>query len=225
MIFFHPHKTVDTLVSFLPDNPVIVEAGSFDGNDTNKMAIKWPNGAIHAFEPVPEILLRLKTNTAKHSHISYHPYALSNSDKSALFYVSEKPTRPGVASQAGSLHQPKERLKVSPLIFPRTIMVNTIPLPEWAQQNNIGHIDLLWLDTQGHELAILQAAGSFLNNIRVVLAEVSFIESYEKQPLYADVVAWMTHHGFELIGCDFENQTKTFFGNALFVNKSYPARK
>jgi FkbM family methyltransferase len=188
------------------------------------MAIRWPNAAIHAFEPVPEILLRLKTNTAKHCHISYHPYALSDSNKPALFYVSEKPTRPGIASQAGSLHQPKERLKVSPLIFPRTLMVNTISLPEWAERNNINHIDLLWLDTQGHELTILQAATSFLKNIRVVLAEVSFIESYEKQPLYADVVDWMAQQGFELVGCDFENQTKTFFGNALFVNKAYSSQ-
>jgi len=55
--------------------------------------------------------------------------------------------------------------------------------------------------------------------VRVVLAEVSFIERYEGQPLYEDVVAWMTSHGFEYVGCDFADTTTTSFGNALFIKK------
>ena len=137
----------------------------------------------------------------------------------SLFYVSEKPTRPGTASQAGSLHAPKERLQHSPMIFPRTTTVQTITLEKWANENAIQLIDLLWLDTQGHELAILQSASNILKNIKVVLAEVSFIESYEDQPQYQDVVTWMASHGFEHVGRDFENVSKSFFGNALFVKK------
>lgn len=220
MIIFHPHKTINAIKQFLPTNPIIVEAGAFDGNDTNKMAQEWPNGTIHAFEPVPEIYERLLKNTAKHTNIVYHPYALSDKNDTELFYISERPTKPGIASQAGSLHAPKERLSKSPLIFPRTMMVNTITLPTWVEQNNITHIDLLWLDTQGHELAILQAAEQLLPHIRTILAEVSFIESYHNQPLYNDVIRWMSQHGFEHVGCDFADQTKTFFGNALFVNQS-----
>lgn len=221
MIIFHPHKTINAIEQFLPTNPIIVEAGAFDGNDTNKMAQRWPHGTIHAFEPVPEIYERLLRNTTKHTNIVYHPYALSDKNDTELFYISERPTKPGIASQAGSLHAPKERLTKSPLIFPRTMMVKTITLPTWAKQNNITHIDLLWLDTQGHELAILQAAEQFLPHIRVILAEVSFIESYHNQPLYNDVIQWMAQHGFEHIGCDFSDQNKTFFGNALFVNKAF----
>lgn len=220
MIIFHPHKTINAIEQFLPNNPIIVEAGAFDGNDTNKMAQRWPQGTIHAFEPVPEIYERLLKNTTKHNNIVYHPYALSNKNDTELFYISERPTKPGIASQAGSLHAPKERLTKSPLIFPRTMMVNTITLPTWAAHNNIIHIDLLWLDTQGHELAILQAAEQLLPHIRVILAEVSFIESYHNQPLYNDVIQWMTQHGFEHIGCDFADQTKTFFGNALFIRSA-----
>lgn len=136
-----------------------------------------------------------------------------------MFYVSERPTKPGVASQAGSLHKPKDRLSKSPLIFPRTAQVATITLDEWAHKNGVTAVDLLWLDTQGHELAILKAAPQMLAHIRVVLAEVSFIESYEGQPLYDDVVAWMAQHGFDYVGRDFADTTTTFFGNALFVKK------
>jgi len=219
MIIFKPHKTIEALQSFLPNNPVIVEAGAFDGNDTNKMALQWPNGIIHAFEPVPEIYQRLLNNTTQFSNICYHPFALSDHNGTAHFYISERPSKPGIASQAGSLHKPKERLSKSPLIFPRTTTVNTITLDSWANENGVSAIDLLWLDTQGHELAILQAAPQLIKNINVVLAEVSFIESYEGQPRYEDVVTWMADHGFEYVGRDFSDTTTTFFGNVLFVKQ------
>jgi len=219
MIIFNPHKTVHTLNQLLPADPVIVEAGAFDGNDTIKMALQWPNGTIHAFEPLPEIYARLHKNVSKINNIFCYPFALSAQNDTALFYVSERPTRPGVPSQAGSLHKPKLRLLKSPLVFPRTAIVTTITLDTWAEKNSITKIDLLWLDTQGHELVILHAAPHILSSISLILAEVSFIESYEGQPLYEDVVTWMEKHGFDYIGRDFIDTTTSFFGNALFVRR------
>lgn len=219
MIIFNPHKTLEVIKPFLSDNPVIVEAGAFDGHDTKKMVQQWPQGTIYAFEPVPEIYERLFKNTSMLSNVHQYPLALSDHTGVSKFYISEKPNKPGVASQAGSLHKPKERLKHSPLIFPRMAMVQTITLDQWADENGISAIDLLWLDTQGHELAILQAAPQMISHIKVVLAEVSFVESYEGQPLYEDVVAWMAEHNFEFVGRDFADTTNSFFGNALFVKR------
>jgi FkbM family methyltransferase len=217
MIIFNHHKVIDLLAQFLPSNPTIVEAGAFNGADTKKMALKWPQGKVYAFEPVPEIYERLLHNTDKLTNVYCYPYALNNKNNTELFYVSENPKNPGIASQAGSLHKPKKRLQASPLIFPRTITVDTITLPTWAKQNNINHIDLLWLDTQGHELIILQAAQSLLDNINLILAEVSFIESYDNQPALNELIAWMQHQGFDHIASDFESTTKNFFGNVLFA--------
>lgn len=219
MIIFNHNQTITILKQFLPTNPIIVEAGAFNGGDTKKMSATWPDGTIHAFEPVPEIYELLLKNTHEYQNIHYYPYALSNKNGTELFYVSEHPENPGVASQAGSLHKPKDRLTVSPLIFPRTITVPTIALHSWAAQHNIAHIDLLWLDTQGHELAILQAAQPLLDSIHVVLAEVSFIESYYDQPTLHDLISWMEQQGFKHVGSDFDNTTKNFFGNVLFVRQ------
>jgi FkbM family methyltransferase len=219
MIIFNSHKTIEIIKQFLPDNPIIIEAGAFDGHDTKKMALQWPQGTIHAFEPVSEIYERLLKNTSMLSNVHHYPVALSDHTGTAQFYVSEKPNKPGIASQAGSLHKPKERLSRSPIIFPRMTTVQTITLDQWADENGVSVIDLLWLDTQGHELAILQAAPKMIHNIKVVLAEVSFIESYEGQPLYEDVVAWMVAHGFDEVGRDFADTTQSFFGNALFMRE------
>jgi FkbM family methyltransferase len=219
MLIFNSHRTIEVLTQFLPDNPVIVEAGAYDGSDTQKMVARWPRCTIHAFEPLPEIYERLEKNTGHLSPVYRYPFALSDHNGTALFYVSEKPSHPGIASQAGSLHAPKDRLDHSPLIFPRTTEVATITLDTWANENAIECIDLLWLDTQGHELVILQAAPKMLQNIKVILAEVAFIDSYEAMPRYEEVVAWMTTHGFEHVGRDFADKTKSFFGNALFIKR------
>ncbi len=219
MLIFNHHQTIKTLQQFLPKNPIIVEVGAFDGLDTKKMTCAWPQSIIHAFEPVPEIYERLTANTHTFSNVRRYPYALSNKNGTELFYISENPKKPGLASQAGSLHQPKERLKASPLIFPRTTNVQTITLPTWAEQNKIDHIDLLWLDTQGHEFTILQAAQPLLQKIRVILTEVSFIESYYDQPSMQELITWMQQQGFTHVGSDFIDTTKNFFGNILFVRQ------
>src|SRR5205814_5013478 len=110
MLIFNSHKTIEILKQFLPDNPIILEVGAFNGSDTKRMVAQWPHCTIHAFEPLPEVFERLEKNTIHLPQVHRYPIALSNNDGTALFYVSEKPTNPGVASHAGSLHAPKERL-------------------------------------------------------------------------------------------------------------------
>jgi hypothetical protein len=59
--------------------------------------------------------------------------------------------------------------------------------------------DFLKLDTQGSELAILRGAKDALRRIGLVEVEVEFVEFYENQPLFGDVVQFMTNEGFELL--------------------------
>jgi FkbM family methyltransferase len=216
---FNPHEALKYIKNYLPDNPIVVEAGAFNGSDTLKIAALWPQATIHAFEPVPEIFQRLEANTQHLAQVNRYQMALSDHDGTALFYVSEKPGKPGVASQAGSLHKPKERLQLSPILFPRTIEVTTISLNSWIDQYHITRIDLLWLDMQGHELAVLQAAREKLDHVRVIYTEVGFVQAYEGQQTCDQVCAWLEAHGFVLVGQDFKNQHDWFFGNLLFVNK------
>lgn len=216
-IFFKTHQAFDYIKPYISSSPVIIEAGAFDGRDTQKLAALWPEGTIHAFEPVPDLFTRLQKNTAHLSNVQCYQLALSDYTGEALFYVSEKPDKQGVSSQAGSLHKPKERLTRSPIHFPRTIMVPTITLDAWAQQYQINKIDLLWLDMQGHELSVLKAAPYMLAIVQVIYTEVGFIEAYEGQPSYEVVKNWIELQGFDEIGRTFENQQTWFFGNILLV--------
>lgn len=202
---------------YLPHNPVIVEAGAFDGKDTCANATRWSSSTIHAFEPVPEIYALLATNTSHLSQIHTHNIALSSTAGTAQFHVSEKPSRPGKPFQAGSLHEPQERLNWSDARYTHTITIPTTTLDAWANEQGVLKIDMLWLDAQGHELEILKGATHLLPHVSVIYTEVHFIQAYKGQPLYKQLKAWLETNQFTQVAQDFEDESRWFFGNALFV--------
>lgn len=220
MITFKSNEALLHIQKYLPSNPIIIEAGAFDGTETKKMAALWPQGQVHSFEPVPELFARLKKNTQNLPNVHCYEIALSDSTGFATLYISEKPQKPGIPSQANSLLKPKERLKLSPIIFPKTIEVTTITVDDWAQKYNISHVDFLWLDMQGYELNVLKTAPKVLAQVRVIYIEVEFIEAYEGQYQYPEVKQWLEQQGFVMIGKDFDEASpQWFFGNALFIRK------
>lgn len=208
------------LSEYLPANPIIIEAGAFNGIDTKKMASFWPNSVIHAFEPVPEIFQQLVSETAGYPQIKKYPIALSNVTGVAKFYIAEHPKRPQAICQAGSLHKPKDRLKASPITYPRTISVNTVTLADWAKEQAITSVDFMWLDMQGHELSVLQASLEFIRKTSLIYIEVNFIDAYENQPSYQEINTWMESQGFVAIAQDFNDKPNRFFGNIVYQNKA-----
>ncbi len=216
MIIFKTPEVMSIAAQNLPSSPVIIEAGAYNGSDTLRMIQQWPNATIHAFEPIPELFEALKEKTANYPTISCYPYALSNQTGTAPFHVSERPEKPGIPSQAGSLLTPKERLNHSPLHFPKTISVPTITLDDWAKKYHIDRVDFLWLDMQGAELSVLKASEKIRTTVQLIFTEVSFIESYQGIPQEQEITGWLTAHGFELVGQDYKNHTDHFFGNRLF---------
>ncbi len=212
------HKQLfHTLKKQLPDKAVIVEAGSFTGKDTRQLAQAWPQGAIYAFEPDPRIFKLLENNTQQYQNI--HPFQLALSNKSGIssFWPSEHPKKPGVPSQAGSLLQPKERLKWSNIIFKDPISVTAVTLATWVKQRKIDHIDFLWLDLQGYELPVMQASKDLIKHISFIYTEVHFVEAYAGQAQYHELKSWLEVQGFTMIGKDFQYPSSWFFGNALFA--------
>lgn len=210
-------KLLPFIKNYLSDDPIILEAGAFNGTDTTLLSRYWPKGTVHAFEPVPEIFTLLTNNTSTLSNVIRHNVALSDVNGERTFYLSEKPSAPGKPFPAGSLHEPQDRLQWSPAVYNRTIIVPTITLDAWAHANGIDHIDFLWLDLQGHELSVLKAAPTMLATVSVIYVEVQFVHAYKDQPLYKEVRAWIEDHGFLQVAHDFVDQTSWFFGNVLFV--------
>lgn len=89
--------------------------------------------------------------------------------------------------------------------------------------------DFIKLDTQGTELPILQGGLSVLQSCSMVEVEVEFIEMYEGQNLFSDIMSFMLKQGFDLFHMNrVFSQRRGFsafakgqltFGDALFVRR------
>jgi 2-O-methyltransferase len=203
------------LEKLLPAQATIIEAGAFDGKDTKKLSALFPDAKIHAFEPVPEIFEELTQQTKSYTNIYRHQIALSNKIGNATFYIAENPKKPGKICQAGTIMIPKDRLQRSAIIYPKTITVPTTTLDQWAIENNIKKADFIWLDLQGHELAVLMAGLQMIKTANLIFLEVNFIEAYHGQPTPQEINHWLACQGFKPVARDFADENQWFFGTIL----------
>lgn len=192
------HRMLPSMAQFLPENPVILAAGSYDGEDALNMSQVWPKSTIHTFEPIPLLFLKTKAKTFNCKNITCYQMALSNQSGRAQLYISSDPEND--ISRSSSLLEPKEHLKLYPDVkFNKSIEVQTINLDEWSQLNNINHVDMMWLDMQGAELDALKGAPNLLKTVKVVFIKIALLETYKNVPHYAVVRSWLESKGFTMI--------------------------
>jgi 2-O-methyltransferase len=179
----------------LPKDPVIVEAGAHNGVDTFEMARKWPHGHIFAFEPIPSLHQAVRARIDGLSNAACYPLALSDRSGTAEFFVSG-----GGSDGSSSLLRPTGHLTSFPEVsFDETISVPVTTLDEWSAANGVKHVDFLWLDLQGGELAALRGAERLLRTVKLVYTEVLLAPLYDGAPLYPEVSSWMSERGFHVI--------------------------
>ncbi|MBA2307008.1 FkbM family methyltransferase [Candidatus Dependentiae bacterium] len=201
--------TKDLIKTFLPPNPVIVEAGAHKGRDTIKMAKTWPQGTIHSFEPVPELFVQLSQATALYPHITCYPYALSTNESEATLYVSS-----GASTAASSLLEPHTYRTERPEVHFTSIKVSTTTLDAWSHLYRVPHVDFLWLDMQGNELAALEGGQNLILDVSALVIEANLTERFRGAPSYDDILLWAHHHSFKPVLQDIPKHNKV---NILLV--------
>lgn len=205
-------ETLKLIKTIIPENSVIVEAGAHYGEDTKTMSELWPQGTIHAFEPLPNSFKRLIPWIEDCENVICYPYALSAKTGDSVFYVSTN------NDGASSLLAPTSIITGSIKFTPDPITVKCTTLDEWAKQNSIDHVDFMWLDMEGHELDTLKASSHIFSKTIAVYTEVNRRRFREGTPLYEEVRDWFYLMGFYEKWCDV---SAGWQGNVLYVRNGY----
>jgi FkbM family methyltransferase len=203
---------------------LIVDAGANRGDMTAQFAAEYPQARIVAVEPHPEVFARLRQRFADHARITCLNAALSDANQPTEFHVNQ--------------------LDVTSSIFPRfttgrryyssedglfhKIQVDTLTLDRLAAQENIPHIDLLKLDTQGAELLIFKGAASLLASqaIDVIYTEFFMIPHYQGAPVLHDLWGFLAQFGYSLYDLfkgPYGRNGQLRFGDAIFVSPRFRA--
>lgn len=192
---------------FLPQSPVILEAGGDTGEDTVRMKTAWPNATMHVFEPLPWSFETIVKKTKHLPNINCHQYALTDFSGETNFHV-DIPNN-GSSSIGAPLSFNRGEFDPTP------IKVSCITLDEWAEQNNVNHIDFMWLDMESHELYALKKGIKVLDTVKVIFTEVAYEPVREGSCLYPDLKKFLEEHGF----IEVWKWQVARFGDALFIKK------
>jgi FkbM family methyltransferase len=206
----------DWIKKNIPKEGIIVEGGMADGSDTLFFSEHLTKGAVYAFEPLPAFFFQAAKQLMMRTNVKLFNKALSEKTQNYTLYVSDQN---GNTSCSSSILKPKDHLWFHPQVtFKQEVSVSGVNLDDWMKEQSISKIDLLWLDIQGAEPAVLRAAPQTLPKIRYIYTEVSLIETYETVLLYKDLKVWMTEQGFEVV---FEDLPWKDMGNVLFRNTKH----
>ena len=149
------------------DNPVILEIGACEGQDSLRFLQIFGSIKLTCFEPDPKNCHdhRSLINDQRCTLIEA---AISDKNGEITFHRSGGRNR----RASGSLRNPKEHLRMHPwCTFDENITVQGFMLDTWCEQNGIDHIDLIWADVNGAETSMIAGAQKIFSNTRYLYTE------------------------------------------------------
>jgi FkbM family methyltransferase len=154
------------------DDPVILDIGANEGAYSKLLLSINPQAKILAFEPNPETYARLRQNLA---HTSAETYVYGFSDKQESVELWDYSA--GVSTSHATLY--REVIEDIQNEESKHTTIELLKLDDFIEKNLhhdylTGGIDLLKIDTEGHELAVLKGAKELLKSQKVRTIQFEF---------------------------------------------------
>lgn len=198
---------------------VIYDVGAAYGTWTIMARACCPDAQIHAFEPIEQQYVAFRERTRGLDRVSLHPVALGAQRGVVPMHVHRFADASSMLplSDAEACRWPGHELELRE--------VPLWPLDDYIREHALAPPDLLKMDVQGFELEVLRGSTAALRSARWVIAEVSFKELYQGQPLFGRLACFLEEAGFQLlalaqntpVGAPLKPQT-----DALFVARDAP---
>lgn len=142
------------LADALPRRPVIFDVGANAGDYAAVVIAALDDPVIHCFEPSQTAFGLLQERFPRTPGVHLHDFGLGAEEGTLTLYADE----PG--SGMGSIYQ--RRLDHFGIDMHAVEEVRIARLDMFCAENRIERIDFLKIDTEGHELSVLQSAGDML---------------------------------------------------------------
>ena len=163
---------------------IIFDVGAHKGEFSSNILKYFRSPKIYAFEPQSEIYLELKKNFYKSKNFFPYNKALSDKNKKKRLNINMKSSTSTFSryNKNSKWRKFKEFLLTGSKksSFLRSEIVNVVSIDSFCKKRNIDKIDLLKIDTEGHEAKVLKGATRMLKkNIRYILIEFHFSKIYK----------------------------------------------
>lgn len=169
----------------------VLDVGANVGQFTVAVAGIFSDVTVHAFEPLPSAVARLRHHTAGLPLVTVYDVALGDSETVATLRVSANSVSSSLLPM-GSTHDEA---------FPEAAVVESIEVAVTTLDRALGETALtgpvlLKIDAQGYEAHVLRGASATLARADYVLVETSLVPLYEGEPTLTELAARLAEQGF-----------------------------
>lgn len=173
----------------------VLDIGANTGQFSSAVRAVLPEATIYAFEPLPDCYEELKRRLANHGRFHGFCVAVGDTEGTAEFWRCRFSKSSSILPMA-DLHR---------RAFPWTASTlrTTVPvatLDSYAGKLDLKHTVLLKIDVQGYEERVIRGAAHVLDQVDLILVEVSFQPLYEGQGRFEDVYSLLSRSGFSYCG-------------------------
>jgi len=196
----------------------VFDVGANAGETAAEFRKLWPHASIHCFEPYPRIYDSLVDRFIGDCRVRCLPFAVGAVSGAASLHTFEN----DVCNSLSPFSATAGRYIEGSMTSLGTVPVQLVTLDDYSAKNGIESIDLLKIDVQGGEVDVLSGSHLLLEDrrIRLVYAEVLFVDIYEGQSWFWDVAAFLHGKGYEMY--DFYNfayseDGQLKWGDAIFL--------
>ena len=175
--YFHQKNIIKYLKKNLENLEVFFDIGSHNGTYTDLILNNFKVKKVIMVEPQKNIFRFIKKKYKKNNRIIIYNSAVSDTKKPQALYINKH----DLTSSLTQIDKKNRYLNLKAKLFGGTIndliqkkyMVNSYKLSDIIKKNSVKKIDLLKIDTEGHEFQVLRGAGSFLRNkVNFMLIEI-----------------------------------------------------
>ena len=139
-------------------------------------------GEVHYFDPVNDFMKNLRNQDNSNKLSYFNNFGLGKENKELYYYPKyesfyNRTTSCGVSNESDK------------------ILLNIKKAKNYIIEKNIGHIDFLKIDTEGHELDVLKGFEEYLKKVKIIQFEYggTFLDSNIK---LIDVITYLQQNGF-----------------------------
>jgi len=199
------------------DPSVVFDVGAHLGQTTLHFRSIFKKAHIHSFEPVTANFEKMVQNIGTRDRISVNEMALGSTAGKAYVHEGFSDLTHSISS---SVNTSKSKGK-------EEVSVETIDT--YATRNRIDKIDLLKIDTEGHEIEVLKGAENAIKGGRIeaIFTECDFCREDKQHTYFPDLWDYLSEKGFTFFGLydviHYGRNHGIGYCNALFLNRKTSA--
>jgi FkbM family methyltransferase len=177
--------------------PVIFDVGAHVGETAARYRALFPGAWIHSFEPSPASVERLAAACRGDERVEVHAAAVSDATGTSKLHLNRASVTNSLLASDG---RAENYWGLGLLDSEGEVTVATLALDDFCRDRRIEHVDVLKIDVQGAEYAVLAGAKGLLERhaIDVIYMEMIMAPHYVGQRKYHHYLTSLDALGYEL---------------------------